>query len=100
MEVKLDPRAAAMIESTELRKDWKPIRARLEAAEGHWVVVATTKRFDKGLREDIDAKLRGVGCIAQIVVGAPANQGPLANPDRVVFARIPRSRRSPSGKLF
>lgn len=100
MEVKLDQRYVEAIQCGELRRDWKSIAKRVEHAEGRWQMVFTTKRFDRGLREEITDRLKAVGCIAQVVVGVPRNQHPLATPDRVVFARIPRSVRTPDGRLI
>lgn len=98
MDVKLDPRFIEAVNRGEIgRRDWKAIAKRVEAAQGQWQMVFTTKRFDHRIREEVEERLRSVGCRCQVVVGVPANQtigfdGPLrATPDRVVFARIPHS---------
>lgn len=100
MEVKLDPKFIEAVRAGDLKIDWKSVAKRVEAQEGKWQMVFVTKRYDKGLAEEVASRLARVGCKARVVVGCPMNQGMIANPDRVVFARIPRSHRTPNGQLL
>lgn len=112
MEVKLDPKIIDAISRHELRKDWRAIAKRLEAAEGAWVLVGVVQRSDRGVADETRERLRAVGCRAQVVGlfgldGAISSEGLYAGPSNprpwrgfAVFARIPHSVIAPSGKVY
>lgn len=105
MEVKLDPKLIDAVARARAKRDWRSIARRIEAREGQWQLIEVTPnrsdpRRDRGIAAEYKEKLRGVGCIAQVVAlqGMNINQRPWSG--WAVYARIPRSRRSPTGKLF
>lgn len=102
MEVILHPNVIREIERGELHRNWRAMRRRIEAAEGQWQLVLVSKPEDngRGVAAAVKEKLAGVGLTAQVVAlkGMEIHQRPWSG--WAVFARVPRSRRAPSGKLF
>ena len=100
METKLDPSIITAINRGELRRDWKAVAKRIEAGEGQWQLVAVTQRNDKGIVAEVKERLRSVGYTAQVVAlkGMEIHQRPWSG--WAVFARTPRSRRTPGGRLI
>lgn len=50
-----------------MHRNWPAIARRVKDAEGGWILVAVTKRHDRGLAKETKERLRGVGCKAQVV---------------------------------
>lgn len=100
METTLSPSIITKIERGALGRDWKAIAKRVEAMEGHWQLVLTTDRTDRGIQAEVRERLRSVGCRAQVVAlkGLEIHQRPWTG--WAVFARIPHSRRTPMGTLI
>lgn len=100
IETHLHPNVVAAIEKGELGTNWRALATRIEAQEGRWQLVSVTQRNDKGIAAEVRERLRGVGCIAQVVAlqGMMIHQRPWSG--WAVFARIPRSVRTPTGKLI
>jgi hypothetical protein len=105
MEVKLDPKLIEAVNRAKVKRDWKAIARRIEAMEGRWQLIEITANRqnperDRGIAGEYKEKLRSVGCTAQVVAlqGMNINQRPWSG--WAIYARIPRSLRSPSGKLF
>jgi hypothetical protein len=105
MEVLLEPKLIDAVNRARVKRDWRAIARRIEAMEGQWQLIEVTgnrerPELDRGIAAEYKEKLRGVGCIAQVVAlqGMNINQRPWSG--WALFARIPRSRRTPSGKLI
>lgn len=105
MEVKLDPGLIDAVNRAKVKRDWRAIGQRIEAMEGQWQLIEVTgnrenPERDRGIAGEYKAKLAAAGCVAQVVAlqGMNINQRPWSG--WAIFARIPRSRRTPSGRLI
>lgn len=100
MEVKLSPKIIDAISRGELRKDWRSTAKRVEAQEGKWQLVGVTDRTDRGVAAEVTERLGSVGCRAQVVALLGLGEHPRPWTGWAIFARIPRSIRAPSGRLY
>lgn len=89
MEVKLDTTIIERVERNDLRSDWRAIAKRLQEDEGRWRIVHITERTDRGICEEIRARLARVGCRAQVVALMGFGHLPRPWTGYAVFARIP-----------
>jgi hypothetical protein len=87
VELRLSPKIVEAIESKSLRSDWGALARRVEAAEGHWQMVAMTPEVRRGIAAECKERLRRQGCRAEVVglVGLGAHPRPWTG--IVVFAR-------------
>lgn len=99
METVLHPNVIREIERGELHRNWRAMRGRIEAAEGAWQLVLTTDGNGPGIVAAVKEKLAGVGLTCHVVAlqGMMIHQRPWSG--WAVFARIPHSVTTPSGKI-
>ena len=102
METILHPNVVDAISRGELHRNWRAMRKRIEAAEGEWQLCFVSKPENNGpgVAEAVTERLAAVGLVAQVVAlkGMMIHQRPWSG--WAVYARVPRSKRTPDGRLI
>ena len=88
-ELRIDPRASAILARGEMRRDWRPVASRVEADQGRWRLVWVAPDVRKGIAREVRERLAAVGCRAEVVglVGLGTHPRPWTG--IAVFARVP-----------
>lgn len=100
MEVILHPNVIREIERGQLHRNWRAMKARIEAAEGAWQLVQVTEGSGAGIVAAVREKLEAVGFKGHVVAlkGMMIHQRPWSG--WAVYARVPHSITAPSGKVY